>query len=38
MKDKGLYQKGVSDGFIIGSIIGCVTSIAVFVILWYLTH
>ena len=38
MDDKNLYQKGLSDGFIIGALIGSVTAVVTFVILWYLTH
>ena len=38
MDDKNLYQKGLTDGFNIGALVGCVTTIVVFVVLWYLTH
>jgi hypothetical protein len=38
MNDKSQYAKGINDGFIIGALIGSITSTAMFVVLWYLTH
>ena len=38
MDNKGIYQKGINDGFKIGALIGSGVVIVIFVILWYLTH